>query len=204
METPNYQTLFATERVPSTLIETVKVPISDRQKRIFQLIDEEDFSGVTKKVFHELKMRYKIATKEYLTEGILALKQYYAICFMDNNPHAISDTLDPFWHSHILHTVDYHKFCEKCEIDYMHHVPNDPDNTKESESLRILYDHTQRVFSKCFNWVSPVFNDPNTKTENLVCKHYTQTRFVHEGDFAFVEDPFLTQLQYIKESYGLS
>jgi len=180
---------------PLTILETIKVPISVRQRNLIKLIDEEDFDMVKRKVRHEFQ-EYGIETNEnYLNEGILALKQYYAICFMDDNPHAISDKLDPFWHAHILHTIDYHQFCEKLDIDYMHHVPNNPNDREESKKLRIIYDHTQQVYESCFNWISPIFNDVNLLTENLVCTHYTQSRFIKKGDFAFKRQQYLCDLQ---------
>jgi|GEM_PF-1384402 len=181
--------------LPMTVLETVKAPVSERQKEVFELIDKEDFGNVKRKVKHEFQQYGIEADENYLNEGILSLKQYYAICFMDDNPHAISDALDPFWHAHILHTIDYHQFCAKLDIDYMHHVPNNPDDSEESEKLRVIYDHTQNVYEKCFSWISPTFNDVNVPAEKLVCTHYTQKRFVKEGDFAFERQQHLCDLQ---------
>lgn len=184
--------------LPTSLLETVKIPLSDRQTRVMEIIDEEDYIPVRKKVRFEASLQNQFLTEEYLNEGIFALKQYYAICFMDDNAHAISFDLDPFWHAHILYTVQYHRFSEKLGIGYMHHAPNDPDSESETSALRVLYDHTQEVFEHCFNWISPVFNPKKHSDRLLLCSHYTQTMFVEKGDNAL---PPLAHIQQAEQVF---
>lgn len=178
-------------------ISTINMPLSIRQRRVMEVIDSEDYAPVLKKVIHEYKQQGKTVGPEFLAEGILALKQYYAICFMDDNAHAISDALDIFWHAHILHTVPYHRFSERLGIGYMHHAPNDPENMEETQALRVLYAHTQEVFEKCFNWVSDKFNPRGVTNESLLCSHYTQFSFVLDGDNAFPSLPRIKEAEMI-------
>lgn len=179
--------------LPQSFVETIQVPYSDRQRVILEVIESENYDPVRNKVAEELKNQGKVPTKQYLDEGILALKQYYAICFLDDNPHAISKELDPFWHAHILHTVQYHQFCEKLGIGYMHHAPLDHSKKAEVEGVALLYQHTQDVFAKCYRWVSPLFNPIEVPREDLVCKHYTQKSFTHEGDHYFPREKHLME-----------
>lgn len=175
--------------LPISLLDTIKVEMSPRQRHVMHVIDEEDYEPVKTKVRFELGLQGNDPSEDYLDEGVLALKQYYAICFLDNNAHAISFTLDSFWHAHILHTVAYHCFCKKLGIGYMHHAPNDPANTEETAALRVLYDHTQRVFAECFSWISPMFNPRGHEDRLLLCSHYTQNGFVCDGDIALPRLP---------------
>lgn len=189
--------LQCVENRPNGLLDTIHVPLSKRQESIMRIIDEEDYTPVVSKVVYEMGLQGKTPTQDYLDEGILALKQYYAICFMDDNAHAISDTLDPFWHAHILHTVPYHRFSERLGIGYMHHAPNDPNNPEETVALRILYDHTQKVFRRCFNWVSDEFNPIEVRDEGLLCSHYSQNSFVQPGDIAYPRDAKLAAAEAV-------
>lgn len=185
--------LVASGVMPQSFMDTIIVPYSGRQRVIFTAIENEDYESVKKKVAEELQKQGKVVTSEYLEEGILALKQYYAICFLDDNPHAISDELDPFWHAHILNTVQYHQFCEKLGIGYMHHAPLDHGDKEQVEGVRLLYVHTQNVFKKCYNWVSPIFNPFEIEDNRLVCKHYSQNSFTHEGDKFFRREAVLME-----------
>lgn len=178
-------------------LHTIKPALSPRQQNVMRVIDEEDYVPVIKKVRFEAALQGRTLDEAYVAEGVLALKQYYAICFMDDNAQAISFALDPFWHAHILHTVQYHRFSEKLGIGYMHHAPNDPDNKEETAALRVLYDHTQHAFSRCFNWVSPTFNPQNHDKDKLLCSHYTQTKFVLPGDTALPRLPHVIEAEQI-------
>lgn len=195
---PNLKVVDGTRNVflPQTMLETVQVSISDRQRRIFQIIDKSaDWEKVKAKVKEEMGYQGYQPTGAYLDEGILSLKQYYAVCFLDDNPHAISDTLDPFWHAHILHTNRYFAFCEDVGIDYMHHRPRDYSNPNEVPVIKRLYVHTHNMFCKCFAYVSPIFMAKYEEETQLVCTHYTQNHFVQPGDIAEERIPELMQLE---------
>lgn len=182
--------------LPRTMAETIKVSMSDRQKRIMHTIDNSpEWEKVKAKVKEEMANQGLEPTDEYLEEGILSLKQYYAVCFLDNNPHAISDVLDPFWHAHILHTRDYVAFGKSIDLDYMHHRPRNYANEKEVEVIKTLFIHTHEVFGKCFAYVSPLFMAPFTDESQLVCLHYNNERFVEPGDIAFPQSSDLMSMQ---------
>ncbi len=182
--------------IPHTMTETIKNGISNRQHRIFKTIDAStDYPKIMAKVAEELGYQGFAVTENYMNEGILSLKQYYAVCFLDDNPHAISNVLDPFWHAHILHTNRYHEFCESIEIEYMHHRPRDFSNPNEVPVIRKLYVHTHKMFHECFGCVSPLFMASYTNENQLVCTHYTQKSFVLPGDIAHERISELMELE---------
>jgi len=49
--------------------------------------------------------------------------RFIAMCAHYREPLAISRQVDPFWHAHVLHTVDYAAFCDKVAGGMLHHYP---------------------------------------------------------------------------------
>ena len=111
-------------------------------------------------------------TQEWLDEGVLALKQYYAVALLDPfNRHAVSDAIDPFWHAHILHTKQYAEFCDNVFHHYVHHIPLDHADTQAVGLMRKLYDYTYQVYEDMFGYVNPEFFASQLEDERLVCMH---------------------------------
>src|SRR6266481_5498476 len=136
------------------------------------MIDKTDFGGIYRKVMADLAEKNRPLTHEHANEGILALKQYYAIALLDpNNMHAVSDAVDPFWHAHILHTQDYTLFCEKVMGDYMHHDPLDHTNTKRVDAVNRLYQYTINCFDIFFSYVNRDYFPVQLPKHQLVCMH---------------------------------
>ncbi len=132
-----------------SLIKSIKMEVSDFHYSKLELIDNFDYSKVTKKVKEELGEN---ATKEFLYEGVENLKKYYAVALLDPlNCHAVSEMVDPFWHAHILFTHDYIKFCDDVYGHYIHHEPLDKDNLDEVERVTRLYEYTLEIYPKLFN-----------------------------------------------------
>jgi hypothetical protein len=88
------------------------------------------------------------------------------------NLHAVSKQVDPFWHSHVLYTSDYYKFCHSVFGQFVHHEPLDPDNKSEVEFIRKLYDYTLVTYKKLFKKVDPKWW-PKSDIAGFhpVCKH---------------------------------
>jgi hypothetical protein len=64
-------------------------------------------------------------TQEDAVAMELEYKRFLAISFVvtDERRYPISASVDPFWHSHIMHTHDYTKMCHTLGGQYIHHVP---------------------------------------------------------------------------------
>lgn len=155
-----------------TLASTIKLELDSFHRERVAQIDDEDFSGVERKVREELAKQGIIATPEFLEEGILALKQYYAVALFDpNNQHAVSDVIDPFWHAHILHTKQYMAFGERVFGQYIHHTPLNHADRDEVARVAQLYTYTAEVYRDMFSYVNPDFYPVNLPDVRLICFH---------------------------------
>src|SRR3569832_2225713 len=107
-----------------TLVSTIRCPVDAFHWAKIALIDQEDYAGVIRKAAEDLGKAGPTVTSSYCEEGILALKQYFAVALLDpKNEHAVSDAIDPFWHAHILHTRRYAAFCQDVYGQFIHHAP---------------------------------------------------------------------------------
>lgn len=155
--------------------QSIKISIQPEHEVRLQAIEEEDYSGIIRKVKEIYKAEYGYEpTEEYITSGIEGLKQYYAIALLDPlNSHAVSPKIDKFWHAHMLHSKQYQEFCDKVAGSFMHHAPLNPENEVETSNIRILYNYTLEVMGKLFKELSP----SNWPTEDsadyqLICAHF--------------------------------
>ncbi len=141
--------------------------------RRLKIIDNQNYSGVCMKVAEWRKALGKETTQEYLAEGILALKQYYALPVIDPlNAHAVSKDVDPFWHAHILHTKDYSKFCNDVVGSFMHHDPLDHENEQKVENVSRLYAYTSGIYKKMFIYKNKHLIPDAVKKDELICMHF--------------------------------
>ena len=170
-----------------TLASTIKLELDPFHLARIARIDAEDFSLVRRKVREQLAKQGEPASEEFLDEGVLALKQYYVVALLDpRNQHAVSDTIDPFWHFHILDTKNYFKFGEEVFGQYIHHEPLDHANPVEVARVRSLYEYTAGIYGAMFNYVNPAFYPPALSDTRLICFHNkVEASEVHErGLFA--------------------
>ncbi len=85
------------------LIDNIAVEVNDFQRTRIQEIDYFDYSKVSMKVANDLDG----VTSSYLAAGIENLKMYYVVALIDPlNAHAVSRSVDPLWHAHVLFTRD--------------------------------------------------------------------------------------------------
>lgn len=158
-----------------TLLSTVNLSlVKEEHISRFTAIDVTDFSNVQRKTKEDLAQQGLIVDEGYLVEGILALKQYYAIALLDpRNMHAISKELDPFWHAHILHTEEYVEFCDRVMHYYMHHAPLDHGRSDHVEGVKRLYRYTvDECYPKFFTYINSTFYPKNPADKELMCTHY--------------------------------
>lgn len=154
------------------LVMSINIPLGPHQRRAVERVDAEDFSSVIKKVADDLKKIGIIATPEYLKRGEYALKQYHVVALLDpRNEHAISDTLDPFWHAQILHTRKYVEFCNETMGHYIHHEPLDHNDTDAVAHLRKLYPYTCGRLTEIFGFLDSEFFPNPVPDSRLVCRH---------------------------------
>lgn len=130
-----------------SLIDSIKVRLTDFHKERIKMIDEFDYSKVRSKVDKDMGG----VPKSYLDKGIENLKKYYVVALLDpKNKHAVSRPVDPFWHSHVLFTKDYQKFCKDIFGGYIHHEPLDENNSIEVKKVENLYDYTIDLYDDMF------------------------------------------------------
>jgi len=81
------------------LINTIKIPLSSRQKVGVKRIDNEDYTIVLQKTYKQLNLEGYSYDDIFISRGLLALKQYYCVVLLDGtNPNAVSDLVDPSQH----------------------------------------------------------------------------------------------------------
>ena len=135
-------------------------------------IDRFDYSAVRSKVRRDHGLQ-----DPELDAGIEQLKRYYAVALLDPfNLHAVSESVDPFWHSHILFTTEYIHFCNNIFGQYIHHEPLDPNDRERVAYVTKLYDYTLDTYSKIFKSIdSKWWPKSSVKASVVVCLHYDVT-----------------------------
>lgn len=150
----------------------LKVTVHPDHERRLSYIDSEDYSGVARKVAEYLDILKLQPSERYFERGVFALKQYYAVALFDPaNGHAVSRSLDPFWHFHVLHTEQYVEFCNKVVGEYMHHRPLNRENLEHVATMRRLYGYTYEILEKLFSSVDGEFWPSNVSDVDLICWH---------------------------------
>ncbi len=160
-----------------SLVKTIKPELYERLdpkvKVALEAIDTENFEPVAKKLREEFLKQGIKAGDDYLSRGFLALKQYYAIAVIDPvNMHAVSDVIDPFWHTHILFTANYSALSQKMLGHYMHHHPLDHDDEESVGFVGELYQYTVEMYEKVFMHYDEEFMPSQLTDHRLVCIHY--------------------------------
>ena len=154
------------------LFTTITCPLSILQRQRVMEIDNTDFGRIRKKTAEMLAKEGRQVDDKYLDEGILALKQYYAVALLDpTNEHAVSDEIDPFWHAHILHTSHYIDFCDRVYGHYIPHEPLDHDDVVAVAEIRELYNYTRGMYEQMFGYINETFFPKGLVDARLVCRH---------------------------------
>lgn len=129
------------------LVDDVRVNITTDQKRRLNIIDDEDYIPVIRKVREE---HPELLTEE-LERGVHGLKQYYTLPVLDpKNSHTVSSFVDPFWHAHILHAHQYAGFCHRVFGTPLCHVPLNRQDKEQMDNIAVVYDYTIETLTKIF------------------------------------------------------
>lgn len=156
----------------SSLISSVVIPLGQAQRKALEAIERWDFSRELEHTRTDMLALGQCPSDEYLDRGIEALRKYHAIAVLDPlNGHAISEPLDPFWHSQILFTDPYTRFCNLTLGQYMHHYPLDHRDVVRVCGVRKLYDYTIEVHRAIFGRDCPEFYPVNVTDHELICVH---------------------------------
>jgi hypothetical protein len=156
------------------LIEVIKsINVTDSNRSRLEFIDNTDYSKVIKKTDQEFRKFGIEVGQQYLDNGVLALKQYYAIAVLDPfNYHSVGYNVDPFWHNHILFTAEYRTFCDSVIGHYMDHMPLDNSNELEVQATMEAYHHTMKTYQEVFTYFDETFTPINITEDLAVCPHY--------------------------------
>ena len=151
---------------------TISIDLTELQLEMVREIDNEDFTGVMRKVREEFGHWGESVSDEFLEAGVLALKQYYAVALLDPcNEHAVSDSIDPFWHAHILHTKEYIAFGQRIFGQYVHHEPLNHDDAAQLRHVARLYAYTTNVYRQMFSYINEAFYPEMMPDARLLCSH---------------------------------
>jgi len=173
------------------LVDLVKVPVVPNQRQALEVLDNWDFTKEAKKVRYNLIELGHDPTDTFIARGIGALRRYHAIALLDPlNGHAISDILDSFWHTQILFTNPYARFCDAVLGHFMHHYPLDHDDLRAVRGVRSLYDYTIEVHNKLFG-EDAEFYPALIADRQLVCLHAKDCVDRWPGENRFIERPDL-------------
>ncbi|MEK7552247.1 MAG: hypothetical protein AAB534_02410 [Patescibacteria group bacterium] len=167
------------------LMDGVKVPLTTTQMRSLEIIDGWDFSSERRKTQKDMITIGQDPTEGFLDRGIFALRKYHAIAVLDPlNGHAISDVLDPFWHSQILHTEPYVRFCNEVLGQYMHHYPLDHLDVPEVGRVGRLYEYTIEIHQRIFGGNDEEFYPSSVVQDRVICYHGGNAQSAGETIFA--------------------
>lgn len=90
-----------------------------RSKFLFDKISTFDFGKVVQKYTKEHKV-----SSDTASEILLELKRWLTLCVLHpENAYATGGTVDEMWHTFILFTKDYARFCEDVTCIFIHHSP---------------------------------------------------------------------------------
>ena len=142
------------------------------QLKALRFIESSNLDMVAKHTGKDLRKMGAEVSQNYLDRGILALKMYYALPVIDpNNYHAVSDNLDPFWHSHILFTSEYTEFSIEAVGAYMPHQPLDHEDHPRVDAVGQAYKYTSECLDQIFSWHDEEFFPKEIELDRICCTH---------------------------------
>lgn len=104
-----------------------------QQKRIKYLLDYE-FNIIVLNRFRTTKLGSELST-EGMNQVITDLKVYFLMVLLKGKSKGLilmyNKTVDELWHTFIIDTVEYTKFCENVFGKYLHHQLTDRQNEEE-------------------------------------------------------------------------
>lgn len=182
-----------------TLMSMVKTKMSKRQEKAIKRIDAEDCDMIIY-LTHKDISRFGKYDNEYFEAGCLALKQYYATTIFDpRNMHALSDALDPFWHAHLLDTVQY-ELLGKDIKGFMHHDPLNRTDIVKVGAVKKVYDYTVQTLGRIFGEenLDERFYPRRPAMSAMVCLHDIERGIIALKDVF----PVNAEIEKLRQNYG--
>ncbi|MCH8888816.1 hypothetical protein IID26_00090 [Patescibacteria group bacterium] len=97
--------------------------------------------------------------KGYAVEKIAGMKEEYmrflSLVIGEQTPAPISYEVDPFWHVHVLHTMNYIPFSQEVAGGFLHHNPVATE--EERLALQDEYDGFIALYKKHYGEPDPAF-----------------------------------------------
>ena len=158
-----------------TLLNRISIVITENQRKRLSIIDGENFSVFIKHASKELA-KNREETLLSNDEADFALKQYYSLAVLNpNNMHAVSASVDPYWHSHVLHTHAYADFCKRGIGYFMHHDPLDQDDPEKCKAVEDLYGYTLDILRVIYKRSINSQAWGNDVRMNRICWHFSNS-----------------------------
>jgi hypothetical protein len=107
---------------------------------------------------HETRERANIIADE--------LRHFLILCVLNTDKgYAIRDPIDEMWHTFIIFTKDYFKFCLSIGKPYLHHAPTEESDKKIGANARLeSYKELLEDYEKTFGYQAPkdIWPEPGT------------------------------------------
>ncbi|HJQ44990.1 MAG TPA: hypothetical protein VJ870_01530 [Amycolatopsis sp.] len=137
----------------------------------------EDLTGqglIPEDLFRRLRARISkenVVSLEYAGRIMDQALAFLAACARTSRPLAPSETVDIGWHTFILYTHEYAEFCERISGSFIHHVPNDSDETGDVPLVDMMRRTTDALRAAGF-----VVDDPLWFTGAAKCAKCSQCK----------------------------
>ncbi len=89
--------------------------------------------------------------KQYFEE----LEKFLFLCARNDRPYVPSPAVDSVWHDFIVHTRDYHLFCNENFGHFIHHVPQRDGSANLKEHYVATIGALEEVFGKVDHSIWP-------------------------------------------------
>ena len=128
---------------------TIGSPINDAATTALAKVNQIDLAPINKKLRHENPTRW---TDEALAEAETNYRRFLALNLLyPSETLSVNETLDDYWHQHILDTRKYAADCETVFGFFLHHYPYfGIDGGKERQQNIKAFAITQQLWEEAF------------------------------------------------------
>jgi len=102
----------------------------DEIREIVKIAENYDISKIRKRYMKDFSI-----SEEKAMQHEIELKRFLLICGLFEGPIGMRGEIDEFWHTFLIFTGEYQRFCKKIAGFFIHHSPNDDDTPREARYL---------------------------------------------------------------------